>query len=332
MASKKTLGRRSWQGKKQPRETCNMTWRFRALRVQCKAVPVHHDIASGGTAQSWRLHWAEVNGRHRPRALVVVLNLLWGTEKSAITDLRQMCSSCAMRTMHHGGHWHSESSFPRRFSMVHPLCVANDVGKLLEGKPRPSMLQFPVGLRASSATALALSEAWIVLSRTVTRVVGSNPSRLFCISVVLLALPVPEDSGGKTSGCCIPTAHLTRSFSPGAFPPKTTRLWSPTHPASLERQLKGRHFDEIEVIKAESQAVLNTLTDHGIQELTEALGNGTGACKGTSSRALVVSGSRLSSWQGYNLVHHRENPLDSNSMSVLSSVHIRKQIATGSLN
>jgi hypothetical protein len=25
MASKKTLGRRSWQGKKQPRETCNMT-------------------------------------------------------------------------------------------------------------------------------------------------------------------------------------------------------------------------------------------------------------------------------------------------------------------
>jgi hypothetical protein len=30
-------------------------------------------------------------------------------------------------------------------------------------------------------------------------------------------------------------------------------------------KLKGRHSDTIEVIEAESQAVLNTLTEHGFQ-------------------------------------------------------------------
>jgi predicted helicase len=44
----------------------------------------------------------------------------------------------------------------------------------------------------------------------------------------------------------------------------------------LKIKLKGRHFDPIEVIEAESQAVLNTLTDHDFQEafkkMAEALG------------------------------------------------------------
>jgi hypothetical protein len=31
----------------------------------------------------------------------------------------------------------------------------------------------------------------------------------------------------------------------------------------LKIKLKGRHFDRTEVIKAESQAILNTLTEHG---------------------------------------------------------------------
>jgi hypothetical protein len=30
--------------------------------------------------------------------------------------------------------------------------------------------------------------------------------------------------------------------------------------------LKGRHFDTIEVIEAESQAVLNTLTEHNLND------------------------------------------------------------------
>jgi hypothetical protein len=41
---------------------------------------------------------------------------------------------------------------------------------------------------------------------------------------------------------------------------------SPTHPAflfpRLKVKLKGRHFDTIEVIEAESQAALNILGEH----------------------------------------------------------------------
>jgi predicted helicase len=47
----------------------------------------------------------------------------------------------------------------------------------------------------------------------------------------------------------------------------------------LKRELKAtHHFDTIEVIEAESQAVLNTLTDHDFQDafkkMAEALGMG----------------------------------------------------------
>jgi hypothetical protein len=43
----------------------------------------------------------------------------------------------------------------------------------------------------------------------------------------------------------------------------------------LKIQLKGRHFDTIEVMGAESQAVLSTLTEHHFQDafkMAEALG------------------------------------------------------------
>jgi hypothetical protein len=39
----------------------------------------------------------------------------------------------------------------------------------------------------------------------------------------------------------------------------------------LKVKLKGRHFDTIEVIEAESQAVLNTLTEHGFQNAFKKL-------------------------------------------------------------
>jgi hypothetical protein len=34
----------------------------------------------------------------------------------------------------------------------------------------------------------------------------------------------------------------------------------------LKIKLKGRHFDTVEVIEAESQAVLNTLTEYDFQD------------------------------------------------------------------
>jgi hypothetical protein len=34
----------------------------------------------------------------------------------------------------------------------------------------------------------------------------------------------------------------------------------------MEIKLKGRHFDIVEVMEAELQAVLNTLTEHGFQD------------------------------------------------------------------
>jgi hypothetical protein len=91
--------------------------------------------------------------------------------------------------------------------------------------------------------------------------------------------------GVKRTGCCIMTTHLLiLSFSPGNSSLKTTELLFPTHPTHLTwppanflfPQLKGRHFDTVEVIMAESQAVLNTLREYYFQvafkKLAEALG------------------------------------------------------------
>jgi hypothetical protein len=56
-------------------------------------------------------------------------------------------------------------------------------------------------------------------------------------------------------------------------------MLSPTHPSflfpRLKIKLKGRHFDTTEMMEAESQAVLNTLTEHDFQDavkMAEALG------------------------------------------------------------
>jgi hypothetical protein len=39
----------------------------------------------------------------------------------------------------------------------------------------------------------------------------------------------------------------------------------------LRIKLKGRHFDTIEMIEAESRTVLNTLTDHDFQDALKKL-------------------------------------------------------------
>jgi hypothetical protein len=57
-------------------------------------------------------------------------------------------------------------------------------------------------------------------------------------------------------------------------------------------RLKGRHFDTIAAMEAESQAVLNSLTEHGFQDAFKSdgsAGNGEYARKGTASRVTVAS-------------------------------------------
>jgi hypothetical protein len=60
----------------------------------------------------------------------------------------------------------------------------------------------------------------------------------------------------------------------------------------LKIKLKGRHFDTIELIEAESQAVLNTLTEHDFKDAFKngrSPGNGACVLKGTASRVMVAS-------------------------------------------
>jgi hypothetical protein len=72
----------------------------------------------------------------------------------------------------------------------------------------------------------------------------------------------------KRTGCCITTMHhLTLPFFIREFLTKnnTTVLLHPPYFSlcpQLIIKIKGRHFDTSEVIEAESQAVLNTLTEH----------------------------------------------------------------------
>jgi hypothetical protein len=56
--------------------------------------------------------------------------------------------------------------------------------------------------------------------------------------------------------------------------------------------MKGRHFDTAEVMEAEPQAVLNTLTEHGFQDAFKngrSAGNGAYPRKETTSRVTVAS-------------------------------------------
>jgi hypothetical protein len=81
-----------------------------------------------------------------------------------------------------------------------------------------------------------------------------------------------QNSGDKRAGCCITTKHrLTRPFSQGNFLTKNNLTVVPHPPyfslfPRLKIKLKGSQFDTIGVIRIESQAVLNTLTEHGCQD------------------------------------------------------------------
>jgi hypothetical protein len=79
--------------------------------------------------------------------------------------------------------------------------------------------------------------------------------------------------GDKRTGCCITkTYRLTLPFSPifSIFDQQHgCRPHSPTHFSLfslLKINLRGLHFDTIEVIEAESQAVLNIITEHDFKE------------------------------------------------------------------
>jgi hypothetical protein len=65
----------------------------------------------------------------------------------------------------------------------------------------------------------------------------------------------------------------------------------------LTIKLKGRHFKTIEVIMAESQVVLNTLTEHDFQNAFKngrSAGNDAYARKGTTSRVMVAIRAKVS--------------------------------------
>jgi hypothetical protein len=86
---------------------------------------------------------------------------------------------------------------------------------------------------------------------------------------------LPRTLVKKSPGYCIMTTHhLTFSFSPGNFLPKTIRLPSPMHPTHLTWHYatiisypdwRYCYCPTIKVIKTELQAVLNTLTEHNFQ-------------------------------------------------------------------
>jgi hypothetical protein len=94
--------------------------------------------------------------------------------------------------------------------------------------------------------------------------------------------------GDKRTGCCILTTHrLTLPFPPGDFFTKDNINLVAPHKAYfslfpwLNIKLIGRHFDTVEVMEAESQAVLNTLTEHDLQD---AFKNGRSAGNGAYTR------------------------------------------------
>jgi hypothetical protein len=61
--------------------------------------------------------------------------------------------------------------------------------------------------------------------------------------------------------------------------------------------MKGSHFDTIEVMEEESQAVLNTRTEHDFQDAFKngrSAGNGAYVRQGTTSRVMVASRPKVS--------------------------------------
>jgi hypothetical protein len=67
----------------------------------------------------------------------------------------------------------------------------------------------------------------------------------------------------------------------------------------IENKTGSRHFDTIEVIEAETDAVLNTLTEHGLQDAFKngrSARNDAFARDGINSRLIVGSGPKVSFW------------------------------------
>jgi hypothetical protein len=65
----------------------------------------------------------------------------------------------------------------------------------------------------------------------------------------------------------------------------------------LKIKLNGRRFDTVEVIEAESQAVLNTITEHDFRmdlKNGRSAGNGVYLRKGTTLRVMVASRPKVS--------------------------------------
>jgi hypothetical protein len=65
----------------------------------------------------------------------------------------------------------------------------------------------------------------------------------------------------------------------------------------LKIKLRGRRFNTVEMIEVESQAVLNTLTEHDFQNAFKngrSNGNGAYAQKGTVSRVMMASRPKVS--------------------------------------
>jgi hypothetical protein len=90
------------------------------------------------------------------------------------------------------------------------------------------------------------------------------------------------------------TMHrLTLPFSPGNFFTKNNISLFPR----LKIQLNSCHFDRIEVIEAESQAVLNFLTECNIQDVfkkSRSSVNSAYMLKGITSRVMVASRLKVS--------------------------------------
>jgi hypothetical protein len=65
----------------------------------------------------------------------------------------------------------------------------------------------------------------------------------------------------------------------------------------LKIKLKGLHFNTVEVIEAEPQAVPNSLREHDFKDALKngrSAGNGVYTWKGTTSRVMVASRPKVS--------------------------------------
>jgi hypothetical protein len=113
-----------------------------------------------------------------------------------------------------------------------------------------------------------------------SRTVNPHTTVTFYCDCVKMCEDFAPNFSDKRTDRCITTMHrLTFPSLPGNVCQKQHDC-HPTHPTflflRLKIKLKGRHFDTTEVIEVESQAVLNTLTEHdfkdAFKEMAEAIG------------------------------------------------------------